>query len=280
MYLVTGATGNVGRNVTAQLLERGAAVRVFTRDAAKVSQFAGRVEVAIGDFGTPESFARALDGVEGVFLMNGGTSGAAFEPLVDELKKHGRPRVVFLSTILAGRPGFHIGQIHKAREEAILAGGLDGRFVRPGGFMSNALQWAGTIRSQGMVYNPMGEGRSAPIAPEDIAAVVVRSLITERPEEKVFEVTGGALLSVPEQVEILAEVLGRAIRCVDIPVQAAVQGMVQAGLPEALAGGVGESFQAVRDGHGAMLLDTVQRVTGRPPTAFAAWARANAARFA
>lgn len=280
MYLVTGATGNVGRQVTAQLLASGATVRVFTRDAAKVSQWGKRVEVALGDFDSPESFARALNGAEGVFLMNGGPGGARFRSLLDAAKTHGQPRVVFLSSVLAGRPGFRIGRMHREEEDAIRAAGLDARFVRAGGFMSNALQWAGTIRDQGVVYNPMGEGRSAPIAPEDIAAVAVSALTAAQPGNEVYEVTGGALLTVPEQAGILSEVLGKPIRCVEIPVEAAVQGMVKAGVPEAIAAGVGESFQAIRDGLGAMMTDTVQRVTGRPPMTFAEWARANAGRFA
>ncbi len=280
MYLVTGATGNVGRQVTTQLLESGAAVRVFTRDAAKVSQWGSRVEVAIGDFGSPESFARAIEGVEGVFLMNGGPAGSPFQGLLDALKANGQPRVVFLSTILAARPGFRIGQMHKDKEDAIREAGLVGRFVRAGGFMSNALQWAETIREDGAVYNPMGEGRYAPIAPEDIAAVAVQALTSEQPGAEVFEVTGGALLTVPEQADTLSEVLCEPIRCVEIPVEAAVQGMVKAGVPEPIAAGVGESFQAIREGRGATMTDTVQRVTGHPPMTFADWARANAGCFA
>ncbi|MDX6458008.1 MAG: hypothetical protein QOE55_1705, partial [Acidobacteriaceae bacterium] len=59
MYLVTGATGNVGREVVSQLLAQGQKVRVFSRDAAKVAQWGDRVEVAIGDFTHPETFAQA-----------------------------------------------------------------------------------------------------------------------------------------------------------------------------------------------------------------------------
>ena len=54
MYLVTGATGNVGREVVSQLLAQGQKVRVFTRDAAKVAQWTDRVEVAIGVSPTPK----------------------------------------------------------------------------------------------------------------------------------------------------------------------------------------------------------------------------------
>jgi uncharacterized protein YbjT (DUF2867 family) len=62
----------------------------------------------------------------------------------------------------------------------------------------------------------------APVAAEDIPAVAVHAL-TE-PGPAIPEVMGGELLTVPEQVEILAEARGKAIRCVDVPTESAVEG--------------------------------------------------------
>src|SRR5947209_4760062 len=116
MYLVTGATGNVGSNVVAQLLDGGEKVRVFTRDPGKVAHWGDRVQVAIGDFGKPDTFARAIAGVEGAFLMNGGPDGEPFRQLIAAAKAQGNPRILFLSTILASSPEFQIGKLHKDKE--------------------------------------------------------------------------------------------------------------------------------------------------------------------
>jgi (4-alkanoyl-5-oxo-2,5-dihydrofuran-3-yl)methyl phosphate reductase len=280
MYLVTGATGNVGSEVVARLLDEGEPVRVFVRDPGKVAHWGDRVRVATGDFGEPDTFARAAAGVEGVFLMNVATGAESFRRLLDAAKAHGGPRIVFLSTILANSPEIGIGKLHKDKEDAIRESGLPAGFLRPGAFMSNAYQWAGTIRAEGVVYNPMGSGKVAPIAPDDIAAVAVEALTTPGLAGEVFELTGGELLSVPEQVEILARVLGRPIRCVDVPVETAVQGLIRGGLPAHLAAAVGQSFAAVRDGRAVDIRDTVERVTGRKPRTFEAWAREHAPRFA
>jgi uncharacterized protein YbjT (DUF2867 family) len=280
MYLVTGATGNVGREVAAQLLARGEQVRVFTRDAGKVTDWGDRVQVAIGDFGKPETFARAIAGVEGAFVMNGGPDGEPFKQLIATAKSQGNPRIVFLSTMLASRPGFQIGKLHKDKEDAIRESGLQGKFVRPGGFMTNSYQWIDTVKAEGVVYNAMGTGKLAPIAAEDIAAVAVNALTTTALSDEVFEITGEELLSVPEQVKILADVLGKPIRCVDVPIEAAVQGMIRAGLPAQVAAAVGESFAAIRDGRVAEITDTVEKVTGHRPKTFETWAREHASRFA
>lgn len=177
MYLITGATGNVGSGLVEQLLAAGERVRVYTRDANKVERWNGRVEVAVGDFSEPERFADAVAGVDGVFLMNGGLDGAVFERLVETIKAAGEgkngtpraPRVVFLSSILAGNSELLIGRMHREKEEAIRRAGLAGRFVRPGGFMSNVLGWAKTIKAEGTVFHPLADGRAAVIAPDDIA---------------------------------------------------------------------------------------------------------------
>lgn len=126
----------------------------------------------------------------------------------------------------------------------------------------------------------VGAGKFAPIAPEDIAAVAVKALTTQNLPEEVLELTGGALLSVPEQVSILAGILGKPIRCVDIPTETAVQNFIRTGVPPQLAAAVAESFEAVRNDRAPAVKDTVARVTGTPPKTFEAWARANASRFA
>jgi uncharacterized protein YbjT (DUF2867 family) len=280
MYLVTGATGNVGREVVTQLLAKGQEVRVFTRDAAKVAHWGNRVEVATGDFTRPETFAQALSGVDGVFIMNGALDGGVFRQLIAAAKAQGNLRIVFLSTIFAGSPESPIGQLHKDKEDVIRASGLSGKFVRAGSFMTNAYQWISTIKGEGIVYNALGAGKAAPIAPEDIAAVAVHALTDANPSPEVFEVTGSELLSVPEQVAILANALGKPIKSIDVPAESAVQGMLRAGLPAPVAAAVAQSFAAIREGRMAMVKDTVKQVTGRPPRTFQSWAQEHASRFA
>src|SRR5882724_11233811 len=279
MYLVTGATGHVGSEVVAQLLAIGQKVRVFTRDVSRVAHWAGRIQVAAGDFRMPETFARASEDVEAIFVMNGNQDPQTFARFVAAANGHGTPRIVFLSTILADTPQMEVGQLHKQMEDAIRQTGLGATFVRPGGFMSNACQWVGTIKNESVVYNPMGEGKCALIAPEDIAAVAVSALTDPDLSGEVLEITGGELLSVPEQVDVLAKALGKQIRCVDVPVQAVVNELIRAGIPAQMAGAVGQSFEAVRDGRAAMTTETVAKVTGRRPKTFATWARENAPLF-
>src|SRR3954453_14691221 len=70
MILVTGATGNVGREVVAALAARGQEVRALVRDAEGVDARDG-VELVHGDLELPESLTPALDGARSVFLLGG-----------------------------------------------------------------------------------------------------------------------------------------------------------------------------------------------------------------
>jgi uncharacterized protein YbjT (DUF2867 family) len=280
MYLVTGATGNVGSEIVKQFMANGVKVRVFTRDAAKVAHWGDQVEVAIGDFTSPETFSKAVAGIEGVFIMNGPLDGGVFRQLIAAAKAQGSPRVVFLSTIFADFPDSEIGQLHKDKEDVIRASGLPGKFIRAGAFMTNSLQWLGSINADGAVYNAMGAGKIAPIAAEDIAGVTVQALTDPNLSPEILEVTGGELLTVAEQVDILARTLNKPIRCIDVPTETAVQGLIRIGTPAPVAAAVGKSFEAIRDGQMAMVKDTVEQVTGRRPKTFQTWVREHASRFA
>jgi uncharacterized protein YbjT (DUF2867 family) len=280
MYLITGASGNVGSEVVSQLLAQGQKVRVFTRDAAKVAHWGDRVEVALGDFTSPETFAQAVTGVDGVFIMNGPLDGGVFRQLIAAIQAKGNPRVVFLSTLFAAFPDSAIGQLHKDKEDVIRASGLPGTFVRAGSFMTNSYQWLDAIKAKGVVYNAMGTGKVAPVAAEDIAAVVVHALTDGAVPPEVLEVTGGELLTIAEQVDILAQARNQPIQCVDVPTETAVQGLIRIGTPPTVAAAVGKSFEAIRDGRMAVVKDTVKRLTGRPPRSFQSWAQAHASRFA
>ncbi len=203
----------------------------------------------------------------------------AFANLIAAFKGSGKPRIVFLSSLAANQLDLQIGRMHKQKEDTIRAPGVQAKFLRPGGFMSNTYQWIGSINAEGVVYNAMGEARFPPIAPEDIAEVAVRALVDPGLSDEVFELTGGEVLSVPEQVDILARVLERPIRCMDVPVERAAEKLIRAGVPAQMAAAVAESFAAVRNGRIVAIRNIVEKATGHRPMTFESWARKHAARF-
>jgi uncharacterized protein YbjT (DUF2867 family) len=270
----------VGGQVVEQLVAQGEKVRVFTRNANKLARRNGHIEVSTGDFANSDSFARAASDVQGLFLMSRDPDLEVFRNLVDAAKRADTRKIVFLSSLGASRPESAIGKLHKEKEEIIQNSGVDAAFLRPGGFMSNTYQWIDSIRSQNVVYNAMGTGKFAPIAPEDIGAVAVHALTATDEPSNVMELTGSELLSVPEQVGLLAQALGRSIECVEISTDTAVQGMLRAGIPQAMASAVAESFEGIRQGRFVEVGNTFERVMERKPLTFAAWVQRHLERFA
>jgi (4-alkanoyl-5-oxo-2,5-dihydrofuran-3-yl)methyl phosphate reductase len=280
MILVTGATGTVGREVVTQLLAAGEQVRGMTRNpsAAKLD---ARVEVVKGDFAAPDTLAKAVDGVERVFSLTfGPQTGTHERDLAGVAKKAGVRHIVKLSAMGGdGEVKNAIRKWHEEGEEAIKETGIGWTVVRPGGFMSNALHWRETIRTQGKVFSNYGDGKLPSVHPRDIAAVAVRALTSDGHERKLYQLTGPEALSTGAQVDILSEVLGRRIEYVPITDDAARKGMEKAGMPALLIDALIPFAAFIRSGRAAEVLPTVEEVTGRPALTFLDWAREHAEAF-
>jgi (4-alkanoyl-5-oxo-2,5-dihydrofuran-3-yl)methyl phosphate reductase len=280
VILVTGATGTVGREVVAQLLVAGEKVRALTRNPSR-AHLDEQVELVAGDFNQPETLAKAVEGVESIFSLAFGPQLAIQEAsLAQAGQKAGAQHIVKLSAL---RPGGEarstIATWHLASERAIQNMGIAWTFVQPGAFMSNALNWRDTIKSQGKVFSNYGDGKVAYIHPRDIAAVAVHALTEPGHEGKAYQVTGPEALSVGEVVQLLSEAVGKPIEYVPITDDATREGMQKAGLPAFLIDALLPYASFVRTGKGAEILPTVEEVIGRRPLTFADWAHEHATDF-
>jgi len=282
MILVTGATGNIGGEVLKQLLEVGAPVRVLARDPAKAAAKLGAaVTVVRGDLDAPETLGPAFAGVTKAFVLSTGPELARLDGnAIDAARAAGVAHVVTLSVLGAEiEPGLQLARWHRESEKKLEASGLAWTFLRPGAFASNALGWIPMIKAQGVVYSPAGEGKSAPIDPRDIAAVAVKALTSPGHEGKAYTLTGPELLSTGEQVAKIGAAIARPLRFVDVPPQAARDGMLKAGMHPLLVDALLELMAAVRTGHGATISPAVATVLGRPARTFDAWVHDHAAAF-
>ena len=284
MILVTGATGNVGSRVVKELVAGGHAVRAFVTDENEARTLLGpKVELAKGSFDDRASLDAALRGIDKMYLLapfQPGSMSAWEASTIDAAKRAGVKHVVKHSVAGAEyEPGITIGRTHRAGEKLLEKSGMAWTFLRPAGFASNALGWASTIKSQGAVYAPMGEGKMAVIDPRDIAAVAVAALTTSGHEGKAYHLTGPEALSVAQQVKILGDVIGRPLKYVDVPDAAAKDSMLGMGMSAPAVDAMLELTNLVRAGQAAAVSNAVQTITGKPPRSFEAWARDNAAAF-
>ncbi|KDN18404.1 NAD(P)H-binding protein [Amycolatopsis rifamycinica] len=278
MIFVLGATGKVGRHLVPALLDAGATVRALTRDPAK-ARIDPRAEVVRGDLGTSD-LAALLDGADRVFVLTQGHSADREAAVARAAARAGVAHLVKLSTT-----GVHFGQndavtrAHAEAEQAIRAAGPMWTILRPGAFMDNRFAWIGSVREGNTVYVPETDPPSALIHVRDVAEVATLVLTTSGHEGATYELTGGEALTAEQQVTILSEAIGRPLKCVEEPERAAKDRMIRvSGWPAKAVDGL---FALKRESapHEHVVFDTVERLLGRPPLTFAAWARENASAF-
>ncbi|MFG1810874.1 NAD(P)H-binding protein [Streptomyces sp. NPDC049040] len=281
MILVTGATGNIGRELVGQLDAAGVACRVLVRDPARAAALPLSAERVTGDLTAPATLAPAFAGIERLFLLTPGITTATTAHAVAAARAAGVRHIVHLSsTNVLGDPMPAMGRWHHERERIVLGSGIPATVLRPGGFMTNALDWLPTIRDGGYVLDPVGPGRIAPIDPADIAAVAALVLTAEGHAGEHYALTGAEALTVAEQVAIIAAAAGRPITVrPTATAQEAVAARFPGGAPPALAEALIEGFALLRADTEGFRTDTVRRLLGREPARFSDWCARHADAF-
>lgn len=269
MILITGASGNVGREVLKQVALTGARVRAAYQSPNKAAAPAG-VEIATVDYNRPDTLSVALKGVDRVFLVGPPTAElpALERKAVDVIAQSGVRHLVKLSA-MGGRDATFPRQ-HTESEDYILSSGVPYTFLRPNGFMQNMVNYnASTIISQNAFYGTEGDGRVSQIDIRDIAEVAVKTLTEDGHVGKVYTLTGPQALNNTEIAQTLSEVLGREIRFINLPPAEFKQALLSSGVPDWNATALLDLQRLYREGKAAAVTRDVEEILGRKPTSFA-----------
>lgn len=269
MILITGASGNVGREVVKQALAVGLKIRATFQSPAVAAKAPAGLEGVIMDYAKPETIRPALRGVEKIFLVGPPERNlpALEANFIKEVRAAGPRHIVKLSALGGRESMFPSG--HRDSEENIEASGLPYTFLRPNGFMQNLVNYnAGTIRSQNAFYGCQGNGAVSVVDIRDIAAVAVIVLAATGHEGKSYGLTGGEALTNEQVAEKISRVAGRKINYVDLPAAELKRGILSAGTSEWSADALLDLQRFYREGKASLVTDDFERLTGRKPIAF------------
>jgi uncharacterized protein YbjT (DUF2867 family) len=283
MILVTGASGNVGREVVNLLLEYGHEVAAVTRNPAATA-LPGGAHVVGGDPSHPQTLTSALRGVEALLIspraLGDDTAGAATAELLALAAEQGVERAVALSALTVQYPAGYrrFADAFKAVEEAVKASGLQWTFLRSTDYASNALAWASQIRSSSVVLGAYGDAATSTIHERDVAAVAAQALVNPAHAGHSYVLTGPQSLTQRDKVRLIGEAIDKELSFEELPPEQLRQAMLAQGLPQDVPDRLLGSLADYAKQPGPSS-DTVVQVLGRPALTFAEWAAEHAGVF-
>jgi len=265
MILITGASGNVGKEVLKQAVLAGLRVRAAYQ-VLNTAAVPDGVEPVCVDFNQPQTLQAALAGVERVFLV--GPPTQQLIPLerkaVDVIARSEVRHLVKLSA-MGGRDAVFPRQ-HAESEDYIRSIGIAYTFLRPNGFMQNLVNYsAPSIRTIGRFYGSEGDGKISMIDIRDVAAAAVAVLSREVESGQVYTLTGPEALSNSQVAEKLSKVLGREIEFLNLPPDDLKTALIGAGVPAWNANALIDLQRLYREGKAATVTEDVHRILGREP---------------
>jgi uncharacterized protein YbjT (DUF2867 family) len=275
MFLITGITGHVGGAAAQNLLDNGKQVRALVRDETKAAAWAAKgVELLVGNWEDSEALTRALNDVEGAYLMMPPSqtpsrdfreAKAVIASYKEALAKAPPPKLVVLSSMGSEKPsGLGLITATHLLEETLSTMPFPVAFIRAGGFYENYL--FGLQAAQGgtfpIFYSPTS--RKLPmIATRDIGAEVAKLLTTQWQRKRIIEL--GSLVSSDELASQLGEVLGREVKAQAVPREAWSAALQNMGLPADKTWAYEEMIEGVNSGWIAFGAENTERVEGTTP---------------
>lgn len=274
--LVTGATGNVGREVMTHLLKNGYKIRAATRHPEK-AKFPDGVKAVPMDYNDMSSVEAAVMAVYGIFLIAPPMDPKAEEkliPAIDRAKRAGVMHIVFNSVLGADRDE----QIAVRKvERHLFNSGVKYTIVRPNFFMENFSNGYATqtIRNQHGIFLAAGDAKTSFISTRDIGEVVAATF-AEKHFGKDYDLTGPEALDHNQVAKIISDVTGEKITYHKLTEEQMLQGLRDSGAPEDAVRFAGALFAGVRDGLVSRVTRDVEQLIRRKPTTFEQFAKTHA----
>jgi uncharacterized protein YbjT (DUF2867 family) len=283
MILVTGSTGNIGSELVKKLSETKQPFRTFVRTRSKAQRLALQgIGVVEGDFAKPETFRRALSGVDRLFLLipSSPHSESQQRDFVEAAVRSKVKHIVKVSQLGADTHArCRFQRVHGAVENYILSSDVAYTFLRPNLFMQGLLNFRPTILSEGAFYAPAGNAKVSVVDTRDIASIAAKALTESGHEGKTYNITGPQPLTHTQMADDLTEATGRPIKYVDVKPEVMKEALLRVDMPEWQADGVIEDYERYRLGEAAMVTSTVKEVTGVEATKFMQFAKDYAREF-
>jgi NAD(P)H dehydrogenase (quinone) len=287
MYLVTGASGHLGQAVINHLLTTykvpANKIIAASRDIGKLAGLKTKgIEVRKADFEDEAGLVKAFTGATRVLListdaMAPGQRLAQHQRAVAAAEKAGVDHVLYTSLHNADTSKVTFAPDHVGTEKALAQSKLKGWTVlRNTWYFENLFHSIPQALKGGAKYTAAGKGKIAHIARDDLARAAAAALASDKGGKNIYTLTGHHEYTTDEIAALVSSATGKALNVVHVPFEGLMQGMIGAGVPEAMAK-IFASFD-VNTAQGGLsgVSGDFKALTGREPRKFEDWLNDNA----
>jgi NAD(P)H dehydrogenase (quinone) len=270
-FIVTGASGNLGRQVVDLLVQAGAGpVIAISRTPDKLADLAARgLEARRGDFNDPASLEAAFAGGKRLLIISTddlepGKRLAAHSNAIAAASAAGIGHIVYtsLTNPVSDSPiGF--APDHAETEKLIVASGADHTILRNNLYADLLLMAGAQSIALGQHFAAAADGKTGYVTRADCARAAAAALMTGRGKQT-LDITGPAAVSQAEIAEILSGIAGKQISYVALPSEDLVQAMIANGLPEFMARVFVSFDEAIAQGYLDVASADLNALTGQP----------------
>jgi NAD(P)H dehydrogenase (quinone) len=270
--IVTGASGQLGRLVAEQLLERLSPDQIIlvTRRPQALADLAQRgADVRYGDFDEPASLTDAYAGGDRMLLISTLAIGRRVEQhrtALEAAAAAGVGYVVYtsLTNPVAGHPCGAVVEEHRETEELLQNGELQWTALRNAAYAELQVPLGAIAITYGKLVTNAGDGRVAPISRSDCAAAAVAVLTSNgQHQSQIYEITGPQAHSQADIAYLLTEISGHPVQVVPCGDRKMLWGLGRLGTPKPVARAVVQLGVAVREGYFDFVGPAFQEITGR-----------------
>jgi NAD(P)H dehydrogenase (quinone) len=275
--VITGATGQLGRLVIADLLASGVpadGITAVARNKEKAADLAAQgVKVAVADYDDPASFVDVFTAGDRVLLISGSEPGRRVPQhaaVIDAAKAAGVAQLAYTGIFGGPDNPMLLGSEHRATEQLILDSGLPYTFLRNNWYSELAVRDIAEAVESGAIVNSAGpEARLATATREDYAAAAAAVLTQDGHLNQAYDLGGDTAWTFTEFAEELTRQTGKPVVHQTIPNEDVLAALESAGIPTDFAKVLADVDIQTTAGALAATPGTLGKLIGRPTTPIA-----------
>lgn len=273
MYLVTGASGHLGRLVIESLMSKGVAAQriiAMVRTPEKATDLADiGINIRQGDYADKASLDSAFAGVKRVVLISSseiGQRAIQHQNVIDVAKQTGVELLAYTSLLHANTSPLALAVEHKQTEQALAESGIAHVILRNGWYLENYTENAAVAIEHGVVLGAAGNAKVSAASRADYAEAAALAVMSSDMINQVYELAGDEAFTLAEYAAVLSEVSGHKVVYQDMSETEYAKALVGTGLPQAFASILADSDIGLSKGGLYDDSRVLSKLIGRPTT--------------